>query len=42
MEVGRGKMSVDEVRGVVEGADRLLNPGPTLPPMGLRLEWIRY
>jgi len=42
MEVGRGKMSVDEVRGVVEGADRLMNRGPTLPPMGLRLEWVRY
>ncbi len=42
MEVGRGKMTVDEVRGVVENADRLLNRGPTLPPTGLRLEWIRY
>jgi tRNA pseudouridine38-40 synthase len=42
MEVGRGKMSVEDVRGVVESADRLKNRGPTLPPMGLRLEWIRY
>ena len=42
MEVGRGKMSVDEVRAVVEEADRLKNRGMTLPPMGLRLEWIRY
>ncbi len=42
MEVGRGKMSVEDVRGVVESADRLSNRGPTLPPMGLRLEWIRY
>lgn len=42
MEVGRGKMTVDEVRAVVEDADRLKNRAPTLPPMGLRLEWIRY
>ena len=42
MEVGRGKMSVEDVRAVVDGADRLKNRGPTLPPMGLRLEWIRY
>jgi len=35
-------MSVEDVRAVVEGADRLKNRGPTLPPMGLRLEWIRY
>jgi len=42
MEVGQGKMTVDEVRGVLESADRFKNPGPTLPPMGLRLEWIRY
>ncbi len=42
MEVGQGKMTVDEVRGVLESADRFQNPGPTLPPMGLRLEWIRY
>ncbi len=42
MEVGRGKMSVEDVREVVESADRLSNRGPTLPPMGLRLEWIRY
>ena len=42
MEVGQGKMTVDEVRGVLESADRFKNPGPTLPPMGLRLEWIKY
>jgi tRNA pseudouridine38-40 synthase len=42
MEVGRGKMSVEDVRGVLESADRLSNRGPTLPPMGLRLEWIKY
>ena len=42
MEVGQGKMTVDEVRGVLESADRFKNPGPTLPPGGLRLEWIRY
>ena len=42
MEVGQGKMTVDEVRGVLASADRFQNPGPTLPPMGLRLEWIRY
>ncbi|MGJ8636914.1 MAG: tRNA pseudouridine synthase A [Phycisphaerales bacterium] len=42
VEVGRGKMSVDDVRAVVEEADRLKNRGVTLPPMGLRLEWVRY
>ena len=42
VEVGRGKMSVDDVRRVVAEADRLSNRGMTLPPMGLRLEWIRY
>ena len=42
VEVGRGKMGVDDVRAVVAEADRLKNRGMTLPAMGLRLEWIKY
>ena len=42
MEAGRGRMSVDDVARVVQEADRRTNPAPTLPPQGLRLEWIRY
>lgn len=42
MEAGRGRMSLDDVKRVVDEADRRTNPAPTLPPQGLRLEWIRY
>jgi len=42
MEVGRGKIEPDAVPGIIAAADRRANPGPTLPPQGLRLEWIRY
>jgi tRNA pseudouridine38-40 synthase len=41
VEVGRGKMSPDDVRGAIESRDRR-RAGPTLPPTGLCLEWVRY
>mgnify|MGYP001827128528 CR=1 FL=1 len=41
MEVGRGKIAPDTIGGIIESKDRR-NAGPTLPPQGLRLEWIRY
>lgn len=41
MEVGRGKIAPDAIGGIIESKDRR-NAGPTLPPQGLRLEWIRY
>lgn len=42
MEAGRGKLSAADVSAALAAADRAANPGPTLPPQGLRLEWIRY
>ncbi len=42
MEVGRGKIAPGEIPGIIAAADRTANGGPTLPPQGLRLEWIRY
>lgn len=42
MEVGRGKIAPSEIDAIIAAADRRANPGPTLPPQGLRLEWIRY
>jgi len=42
MEVGRGRISPGAVPGILGAADRRANPAPTLPPQGLRLEWIRY
>jgi tRNA pseudouridine38-40 synthase len=41
VEVGRGRMTIDEVRAAMERGERRL-AGPTLPPEGLRLRWIRY
>lgn len=41
MEVGRGKIAPDAIGSIIESKDRR-NAGPTLPPQGLRLEWIRY
>lgn len=41
MEVGRGKIDADAIPAILAGKDRV-NAGPTLPPQGLRLEWIRY
>ncbi|MEO0512277.1 MAG: tRNA pseudouridine synthase A [Planctomycetota bacterium] len=41
MEVGRGKIEPADIAGIIASGDRR-RAGPTLPPMGLRLEWIRY
>ena len=41
VEVGRGKMSVDDVIKALEVGDRRL-AGPTMPAQGLCLEWIQY
>lgn len=41
VEVGRGKMTPEDVSAAIESKDRR-NAGPTLPPHGLCLEWIRY
>lgn len=41
MEVGRGKMGPDHVARALAEADRRL-AGPTLPPQGLRLDWVEH
>lgn len=41
MEVGRGKIDPEQIPAILESKDRK-QAGPTLPPQGLRLEWIRY
>jgi tRNA pseudouridine38-40 synthase len=41
VDVGRGRLSPDDVSRAIESKDRRL-AGPTLPPTGLCLEWIRY
>lgn len=41
VEVGRGRMSVEDVRRALESRDRT-QAGPTLPPTGLCLMWARY
>ncbi len=41
LEVGRGAMEPQEMDAMLTGCDRRL-AGPTLPPEGLWLEWIRY
>ncbi len=40
-DVGRGRVSADDVPGIIAGLDRV-RAGPTLPPEGLCLEWIKY
>lgn len=40
-EVGRGRMAVDDVPSVIASGDRR-RAGPTMPPEGLSLLWIRY
>lgn len=40
-EVGRGRIAAGDVPGIMAGLDRR-RAGPTLPPEGLCLEWIRY
>ena len=41
IEVGRGRMSVEDVRTMLENNDREAS-GPTVPPHGLCLMWIEY
>ena len=41
MEVGLGRRTAHDVRAALESRDRT-RAGPTLPPEGLCLEWIRY
>jgi tRNA pseudouridine38-40 synthase len=41
VEVGRGKLAPDRVAAIIESMDRQ-RAGPTLPPRGLCLEWVRY
>ncbi len=41
VEVGRGLKAADEMPAILESKDRT-KAGPTLPPTGLCLEWIRY
>lgn len=41
MEVGRGKIEPGEIAAIIASGDRR-QAGPTLPPQGLRLEWVRY
>jgi len=40
-DVGRGKIDPDDIPAILASADRR-RAGPTMPPEGLRLEWIRY
>ncbi len=40
-EVGRGRLSSGDIPVILASQDRT-NAGPTLPPEGLCLEWIRY
>ena len=41
MEVGRGKIEPGDIPAIIASGDRR-QAGPTLPPQGLRLEWVRY
>lgn len=41
MEVGRGKIEPGEIPAIIASKDRR-RAGVTLPPTGLRLEWVRY
>lgn len=41
MEVGRGAIEPEAMRDILAAADRRA-AGPTLPPTGLCLQWIRY
>ena len=40
-EIGRGRMEISAIQAALQSGDRQL-AGPTLPPEGLRLKWIRY
>ncbi len=41
VEIGRGRLRADAITRAIESGDRR-EAGPTLPPTGLCLEWIRY
>jgi len=41
MEVGRGKIEPGDIPAIIGSKDRR-RAGVTLPPTGLRLEWVRY
>jgi tRNA pseudouridine38-40 synthase len=41
VEVGRGRLTVDDVSAAIDRRERRL-AGPTLPPTGLCLEWVKY
>ncbi len=41
VNVGRGRLSPDDIPAIIASRDRA-RAGPTLPPTGLCLEWIRY
>lgn len=41
VEVGRGRIGPAQVRDILRTQERT-HAGPTLPPQGLRLEWIAY
>jgi tRNA pseudouridine38-40 synthase len=41
VEVGRGKMTPQDVAAAIESKDRR-RAGPTLAAQGLCLEWVRY
>jgi len=41
VDVGRGRIGADAIAGIISSRDRRL-AGPTLPPTGLCLEWIKY
>ncbi|MEX1015183.1 MAG: hypothetical protein WDZ31_00450, partial [Phycisphaeraceae bacterium] len=41
VEVGRGLFEPERIDEILRTADRR-RAGPTLPPQGLWLEWIRY
>lgn len=41
LEVGRGKLDPKDIPAILASTDRK-QAGPTLPPQGLRLEWVRY
>ncbi len=40
-EIGRGRLALGNIQAALASGDRQL-AGPTLPPEGLRLRWIRY
>ena len=41
VEIGRGKRSSGQMKQLLQARDRSL-AGPTAPPHGLTLEWVKY